>query len=204
MRIVAIGYLSLFVLFGGAAQAAAVIDGTYEGEGSGTCVVSQAGFNADFTPIIVAGQSAGALPFTLRGTTTFDASTGTGVFQGNEAYAIDVVVPGSAQTYYFGLAGGRQTIKFKYTASTNAKGQTILKLTPNADGGEVLRITTGTGAGDVSTASNGAQSKGIVTSSGAIVVDIEDPSVSTVITQHPDGSSQTVYQVCTYSGNLLP
>ena len=81
---------------------------------------------------------------------------------------------------------------------------TILKLTPNADGGEVLRITAGTGAGDISTASNGTQSKGIATSSGAIVVDIEEPSVSTVVTQHPDGSSQTVYQVCTYSGNLLP
>jgi hypothetical protein len=203
MHIAATGYLSLFVLSAGAAQAAAV-DGTYEGEGSGACVVSQAGFNADFTPILATGQSAGTLPFTLRGTTTFDASTGTGVFQGNEAYAINVIVPGSAQTYYFGLAGGRQTIKFKYTTSTNAKGQTILKLTPNADGGEVLRITAGTGTGDVSTASNGTQSKGIVTSSGAIVVDIEEPSVSTVVTQHPDGSSQTVYQVCTYSGNLLP
>lgn len=204
MRAAAIGYLSLFVLSAGAVRAAAVIDGTYEGEGAGTCVVSQAGFNADFTPILATGQSVGTLPFTLRGTTTFDASTGTGVFQGNEAYAINVIVPGSAQTNYFGLAGGRQTIKFKYTTSTNAKGQTILKLTPNADGGEVLRITSGTGAGDVSTASNGTQSKGIVTSSGAIVVDIEEPSVSTVVTRHPDGSSQTVYQVCTYSGNLLP
>ncbi len=57
---------------------------------------------------------------------------------------IDVVVPGSSQLFYFGLAGGRQTVKFKYTASTNAKGQTIVKITPKADGGEVLRVATGT------------------------------------------------------------
>jgi hypothetical protein len=162
---------------------------------SGTCLVSQSGFNSADEAVATKGEPILVQTYVAQGTMELHTLVGRGTFTGTVSATTAGAIPGLSFPNFYFASGGTRTMTGSYSTSANGNNQQILTFTP--DPSSLTGTTTsGYGVGNTVTIITPQTWSGPVSTSGDIFLESQGPVVLKETITPSGGSPTTYYAIC--------
>ncbi|MGD0189260.1 MAG: hypothetical protein ABSD74_00810 [Rhizomicrobium sp.] len=176
-------------------MAPAVAQTYYNHLESGTCLVSENGFNSADEAITKSGDPILVQTYTAQGTMELHTEVGRGQFTGTISSTTSGVVPGLSFPNFYFASGGTRSMAGSYSTAANGNNQQILTFTPDPSG-LTGATTSGYGVGSTVTIVTPQTWSGPVSASGDIFLASQGPLVLKETVTPSGGSPTTYYAIC--------